>query len=220
MAISKLNFNSLNVTPTASKGIGFDSGADDLEASFSGGSMVFIKKLTASSSGTLSFVDGASSVVLDNTYKEYVFIFNNMHPSATDIDGLTFQGSTDGGSNYNTAITSSYFRATHDEDGSNGALAYQASQDQAQGTGFQNIGQSVGTDNDQSLAGTLQLFNPSSTTFVKHFIARTNNAHPSDKSRDVFTSGYLNTTSAVDAIQFKMSSGNIDAGTITLYGIT
>ena len=183
------------------------------------GSMVFIKKLTASSSSTLSFVNGSSNVVLDSTYKEYVFTFKDIHPSATDIDGLTFQGSTDGGSNYNTTITSTYFRATHDEDGSNGAVAYQASQDLAQSTNFQNIGQSVGNDNDQSLAGYLQLFNPSSTTFVKHFIARTNNAHQSDKTRDVFTAGYFNTTSAINAIQFKINTGNIDAGDICLYGI-
>jgi len=183
------------------------------------GSMVFIKKLTASSSSTLSFVNGSSNVVLDSTYKEYVFTFKDIHPSATDIDGLTFQGSTDGGSSYGVNITSTYFRSTHDEDGSNGALAYQASQDLAQSTNFQNIGQSVGADNDQSLAGILQLFNPSSTTFVKHFIARTNNAHQSDKTRDVFTAGYFNTTSAINAIQFKINTGNIDAGDICLYGI-
>ena len=183
------------------------------------GSMVFIKKLTASSSGTLSFVNGSSNVVLDSTYKEYVFTFKDIHPSATDIDGLTFQGSTDGGSSYGVNITSTYFRSTHDEDGSNGALAYQGSQDLAQSTNFQNIGQSVGNDNDQCLAGYLHIFNPSSTTFVKHFIARTNNAHQADKSRDVFSSGYINTTSAIDAIQFKMGSGNIDAGDICLYGI-
>ena len=183
------------------------------------GSMVFIKKLTASSSSTLSFVNGSSNVVLDSTYKEYVFTFKDIHPSATDIDGLTFQGSTDGGSSYGVNITSTYFRSTHDEDGSNGALAYQASQDLAQSTNFQNIGQSVGADNDQSLAGILQLFNPSSTTFVKHFIARTNNAHQSDKTRDVFTAGFFNTTSAINAIQFKINTGNIDAGDICLYGI-
>ena len=85
MALSRLTYNSFNVTPTASKGIGFDSGADDLAATFSGGAMTFIKKLTASSSATLSFVDGTSDVVLDNTYKEYLFTFNNIHPE-TDED--------------------------------------------------------------------------------------------------------------------------------------
>ena len=180
------------------------------------GSMVFIKKLTASSSGTLSFVNGSSDVVLDSTYKEYVFTFKDIHPSASDPSGITFQGSTDTGSSYGVNITSTYFRSTHDEDGSNGALAYQGSQDLAQSTNFQNIGQSVGNDNDQCLAGYLHIFNPSSTTFVKHFIARTNNAHQADKSRDVFSSGYINTTSAIDAIQFKMGSGNIDDGDICI----
>ena len=183
------------------------------------GSMVFIKKLTASSSATLSFVNGSSDVVFDSTYKEYIFTFKDIHPSASDPNGITFQGSTDTGSSYGVNITSTYFRSTHDEDSSNGALAYQASQDLAQSTNFQNIGQSVGNDNDQCLAGYLHIFNPSSTTFVKHFIARTNNAHQADKSRDVFSSGYINTTSAIDAIQFKMGSGNIDAGDICLYGI-
>ena len=221
MAISKLNFNSLNVTPTASKGIGFDSGADDLEASFSGGSMTFIKKLTASSSANLSFVDGASSVVLDNTYKEYVFIFKDIHPE-TDQVHFQFNMSIDTGSNYNVAKTTSAFRAGHYENGSSTAFSYLDSADLAQGTGFQNLeeGASMGNDADQCLGGTLTLFNPASTTFVKHFIARTNNAHWIDVSTDGFFSGYGNTTSAVDAIQFKMSSGNIDAGTITLYGIT
>ena len=219
MALNKLKYNSLNLTPAANKAIGFDSDADALEATLEGGAMTFIKKLTASSSSDLSFVNGASDVVLDSTYKEYMFIFNNIHPSASDPSGITFQGSTDTGSSYGVNITSTYFRATHDEDGSNGAVAYQASQDLAQSTNFQNIGQSVGNDNDQCLAGYLHIFNPSSTTFVKHFIARTNNAHQADKSRDVFSCGYMNTTSAIDAIQFKMGSGNIDSGTITLYGI-
>jgi len=178
------------------------------------GSMVFINKITASSSATIDFTSG-----IDSTYKEYVFTFKDIHPSASDPSGITFQGSTDTGSSYGVNITSTYFRSTHDEDGSNGALAYQGSQDLAQSTNFQNIGQSVGNDNDQCLAGYLHIFNPSSTTFVKHFIARTNNAHQSDKTRDVFTAGYMNTTSAIDAIQFKMGSGNIDAGDICLYGI-
>ena len=98
MALNKLKFNSLNVTPTAGKTIGFNSSANGLEATLQGGSMTFIKKLTASSSSTLSFVDGSSDVVLDNTYKEYLFLFTNIHPSATSDP--TMQGSTDTGSSY------------------------------------------------------------------------------------------------------------------------
>ena len=183
------------------------------------GSMVFIKKLTASASGTLSFVDGTSDVVLDDTYKEYLFTLKDIHPSNVDVDGIKFQANAAGGSGYDETITSTYFRSTHDEAGTGGAVAYQASQDQAQGTGFQNIGQNVGTDNDQTVSGYLHIFNPSSTTFVTHFIARTNNYHQDDKSRDVYVAGYFNTTAALDEFQFKFSAGNIDAGDICLYGI-
>ena len=185
-----------------------------------GANMVFIKKLTASSSGTLSFVDGADSVVLDSTYKEYVFTFKNIH-AQTDKAQFQFNMSIDTGSNYNVTKTSSAFRAGNYENASSTAFSYLDSADLAQVTGFQHLeeGASMGNDNDQCLGGTLTLFNPASTTFVKHFIARTNNAHWIDVSTDGFFSGYGNTTSAVDAIQFKMSSGNIDAGDICLYGI-
>jgi hypothetical protein len=182
------------------------------------GEMRFIKKLTASSSATLSFVDGSSDVVLDNTYKEYLFTFKDIHP-ATDQVYLQFQGNASGGSGYDETITSTSFRAQHDEAGSAGELGYKTDGDQAQGTGFQYISRSVGNDNDQTIAGYLHLFNPSSTTFVKHFIARTNVYLHADYSQDTFTAGYFNTTSAIDEIQFKMSSGNMDAGDICLYGI-
>ena len=184
------------------------------------GDMIFIKKLTASSSATLSFVDGTSSVVLDSTYKEYLFTFNNIH-AASDQVHFQFNMSVDGGSNYNVTKTTTAFRAGNYENDSSTAFSYLTSADLAQGTGFQNLeeGASMGNDNDQCLGGSLHLFNPSSTTFVKHFIARTNNAHWIDVSTDGFFAGYGNTTSAVDAIQFKMSSGNIDAGDICLYGI-
>ena len=182
------------------------------------GSMTFIKKLTASSSSTLSFVDGASSVVLDNTYKEYLFTFNNMHP-ASDSAIFQFNVSTDGGSNYNVTKTSTVFDAYHNESGTTSALAYDTGTDLAQSTGYQSIAPSLGFDADQSASGYLHLFNPSSTVFVKHFISRINRIQYNDYSADRYVAGYGNTTSAVDAIQFKMSSGNIDAGDICLYGI-
>jgi len=183
------------------------------------GQLIFIKKITASSSATVSFVDGASSVVLDNTYKEYLFTFNNIHP-ATDSANLQFQASTNTGSSYGIAITSTYFQAQHDEADSETALEYDAGQDLAQGTGFQTIlAKEVGNGNDESASGYLHLFDPSSTTFVKHFMARGNCQDAEPMSRDGFTAGYVNTTSAVDAIQFKMSAGTMDAGTITLYGV-
>ena len=182
-----------------------------------GGNIVVIKKLTASSSATLSFVNGASSVVLDSTYKEYLFTFKNIHPGTND-KLLQMNMSADTGSNYNVTKTTTFFHAYNMEDGTDGTQQYDANRDIAQSTGFATIAQGVNADNDQSLNGTLHLFNPSSTTFVKHFIARTLHT-AGGGSRDCYAAGYGNTTSAVDAIQFKFDSGNIDAGDICLYGI-
>ena len=218
MALNKLKYNSLNLTPAANKAIGFDSDADALEATLEGGAITFIKKLTASSSSTLSFVNGSSDVVLDSTYKEYMFIFNNIHP-ATDGAFFQFQGSTNTGSSYGVTLTTTKFDAYHNEAGNDTILSYYANHDLAQSTNFQYLNSYLGTDNDQSGSGSLHLFNPSSTTFVKHFMAR-NSANNSDEyMRDNHVAGYFNTTSAIDAVQFTMSSGNIDAGTVKLYGI-
>jgi hypothetical protein len=185
--------------------------------SLTSGSMTFIKKLTASSSSTLSFVDGSSDVVLDNTYKEYVFTFNNIHGATEDAE-FNFQGSTDSGSNYNTTITSTAFQANHTEGGSS-FFGYNGGWDLAQSTNFQTLFNNLDADNDECLGGYLHLFNPSSTTFVKHFISRIAGVTSADSAQDDYRSGYFNTTSAIDAVQFKMSSGNIDAGDICLYGI-
>jgi hypothetical protein len=183
-----------------------------------GANMVFIKKLTASSSSTLSFVDGASSVVLDNTYKEYIFTFKNIHPQ-TDDAHFMFQGNASGGSGYNETITSTSFRAYHNEGDSDSSLSYGTNSDQANGTAFQRLIPNMDNDNDSNGGGYLHLFNPSSTTFVKHFISTTQGVYNSAYSWNMFVAGYFNTTSAIDEIQFKMSSGNIDAGDICLYGI-
>ena len=189
--------------------------------SVGGGSMTFIKKLTASSSATLSFEDGSASVVLDDTYGEYLFTFNNIHPQ-TDSEEFTFQGNAAGGSGYNETITSTTFAAQHGESDSPTELSYDGTADQAQGTGFQQLSAHNdvgGAEADESLSGYLHLFNPSSTTFVKHFIAVTQYSGWESRSVNSYTAGYFNTTSAIDEIQFKMSSGNIDAGYICLYGI-
>jgi len=183
-----------------------------------GGVIVPIKTLTASSSATLSFVDGTDDVVLDNTYRTYIFKFINIHP-ATNFTHLSFQANASGGSGYNETITSTMFVANHKEDDSSTNLAYEGDGDLAQGTGFQSIIHAIGNGNDECGSGYLHLFNPSSTTFVKHFIANTNTYTDDDRSQNNFSAGYINTTSAIDEIQFKMSSGNIDAGTIKLYGI-
>jgi hypothetical protein len=185
--------------------------------SVSGGSMVFIKKLTASSSSDLSFVNGSSDVVLDSTYKEYVFTFKNIH-AGTDGAELTV-GFRDGSTDYDATKTTTVFEAYHNEAGNDSGLAYQTAEDIAQGTGFQNISKNLGTDNDQNAGGYLHLFNPSSTTFVKHFISRLNNYQHNEYSLDYYVAGYCNVTTAIDAVQFKMSSGNIDSGDICLYGI-
>ena len=184
------------------------------------GSMTLIKTLTASSSSTLSFVDGAASVVLDSTYPIYKFKFINIHPSS-DENRFLFQGSINTGSGYGVDITSTFFKAFHNEAGSSAGLSYDRGNDLAQSTDFQqlNLDADLGADNDQSLSGELTLFNPSSTTFVKHFIATTNFCHAGNFTIQCSIAGYFNTASAIDAIQFKMASNEIASGIIKLYGI-
>ena len=156
-------------------------------------------------------------MVLDNTYKEYLFTFKNIHP-ATNNANFTFNMSIDSGSNYNVNKTTTFFYAYHNEGGSATALQYRTDYDLA-GTGFHILAAEVGNGDDETASGYVHLFNPSSTTFVKHFLSRASHYQGSDYMIDNNTAGYGNTTSAVDAIQFKMSSGNIDAGDICLYGI-
>ena len=177
------------------------------------GSLTHIATQTASSSASLSFTSG-----IDSTYKEYIFYLVDIHP-ATDDANFLFNMSIDSGSNYNVTKTSTFFRSYHQEDASQQGVSYYANGDLAQSTGTQLLSYGCGNDNDQCTTGFLHLFNPSSTTFVKHFIARGSATNDSDDANDIFLSGYFNTTSAIDAMQFKFYSGNIDAGTIKLYGI-
>ena len=181
------------------------------------GSMILIKTLTASSSDDLTFVNGSSDVVLDSTYPIYKFVCTNIHPSA-DGEEFTFNF-RDGGSSYDATKTSTYFIEEHTESDSAASESYQDSRDLAQATGVQPIAFSVGNGNDESASGELWLYNPSSTTFVKHFMTRTNFLYFQNYSIDTFVAGYCNVTAAIDGVQFSMSSGNIDAGTIKLYGI-
>ena len=178
--------------------------------------MTFIKKLTASSSDDLSFVNGSSDVVLDSTYKEYVFMLNNIHSESDDI--MLTVNFRDGGSAYDAPKTTTFFWSYHDEADNNTALAYVTGSDVAQGTGAQNLG-NLGNDADQSYSGYLHLFNPSSTTFVKHFISRGHWSSSGDFSTESYVAGYCNTTTAIDGVQFKMASDEIQGGTICLYGI-
>ena len=189
------------------------------DVSGSDASMVLIKTVTASSDSTISFVDGTDDVVLDNTYPIYKFIWINIHP-ATDAAKFTFQGNAAGGSGYNETITSSFFYAYHDEADSETGVSYYSGGDQAQGTSFQRFSSGgVGNGNDEGTSGEMWLFNPSSTTYVKNFISRNSTYQDNNSINDNYVSGYFNTTSAIDEIQFKFDSGNIDAGTIKLYGI-
>ena len=177
------------------------------------GNPVLLATSTASGSANISFTTG-----IDSTYDIYKFEFINIHPATDNVD-FQFNMSTDAGSNYNVTKTTTIFRAYNGETSGITALEYQTAADLAQSTAFQSLLTGVGNGADESASGTLTLFNPSSTTYVKHFIANTNNYTASDYSIESFIAGYGNTTSAVNAIRFQMSSGNIDAGTIKMYGI-
>ena len=184
-----------------------------LPSGVSAKSLILLSTQTASGSSTLSFTSG-----IDSTYDEYVFRFYDFNP-ATDAQSLTFQASTNGGSSYGVTVTTTWFNAYHAEADGSPDIGYSSGLDIAQGTGYQPIGYQTGNGADESQAGTLTLYSPSSTTFVKHFIARASNYRSSDFMEDSFCAGYFNTTSAINAIQFKPESGNFD-GTIKLYGIS
>jgi hypothetical protein len=200
--------------PTAFNNASFDNVTAVPEGAVEGGNMVLLSTQTASSSASISFTTG-----IDSTYKEYMFIFNNIHPQ-TDSVKFTFNLSTDGGSNYNVTKTTTFFLAYHNENDADYNFEYRPDEDLAQSTSYQNLTYSGGVgNNDQSVSGILTLFNPASTTYVKHFIASNNSVYPTDVSFNHYIAGYGNTTSAINAIDFKMTSGNIDAGTIQMFGI-
>ena len=204
MSINVCNNNSMSAITSLPSGVG-------------GGSLNLISTQTASSSSTISFASG-----IDSTYKEYIVKFFDVHP-ATDNNTSTnyFEVNfRDGSTDYDATKTTTIFRAYNFEDDSTAALAYDTSHDLAQSTSFQRIAQGMGNDNDQCVAGILHLFDPSSTTFVKHFICETKNIHADDASYRWNVAGYINTTTAIDGIQFKMTTGNIDSGTFKLYGVS
>jgi hypothetical protein len=200
MSVLFCNNNSMSAITSLPSGVG-------------GGSMNLISTQTASSSSTISFDSN-----IDSTYKEYIIKYINIHPAT---DGANFQVNfRDGSTAYDATKTTTVFLAGNSEDGSTNALEYKASNDLAQSTSFQNLAESVGSDNDQCASGTLHLFEPSSTTFVKHFIATTNFYDSGNNSIVFYVGGYCNTTTAIDGVQFKFSSGNIDSGVFKLYGIS
>ena len=177
--------------------------------------MTLITTNTSSGAATSSFTSG-----IDSTYKLYIFKFYDANPVSDGTD-FTFNGSIDSGSNYNVTKTTTYWVASHKEDDSGNAFYYRAAQDTAQGTGFQNLSVYCGADADESSAGTLWLFNPSSTTYVKHYystVQMIQGGEGDDSTQNIFTAGYFNDTNDIDAIQFKMSSGNMDS-VIKMYGV-
>ena len=185
-------------------------------AALANGNLTLLTTATASSSATLDFTSS-----IDSTYDSYVFKFYNIHPSANGNTKFTFNMSIDAGSNYNVTKTSTFYVAYNKEDDGEAVLAYDTGYDLAQSTDFQEITSGVGgAVADENACGTLQIFNPSSTTFVKHFIC-SSNSYRGDFVGSFFQNiaGYANTTSAVDAIRFQFSTGNIDSGVIKLYGV-
>jgi hypothetical protein len=182
--------------------------------SMASGSMVLLTTNTITSGvSSSSFTSNINS-----TYDTYIFKFINIHPATNNVN-LLFNMSSDGGSNYNITKTTTYFRAYHAESDAEANLVYEATEDLAQSTSYQNLSILIGNDNDQSTSGYLHLFEPSSDTFVKHFISRMNASYSADFTFDQHVAGYGNTTSAINAVDFKMSSGNIDSGTIDMYGV-
>jgi hypothetical protein len=204
MALNFANNNSLSAITTKPSGL-------------SGGALNLISTQTASSSSTISFTSG-----IDSTYDEYVFKFIDIHPDTVRKD-FTFQADTGTNTSYNQTMTTTFFRAFHNEADTSASLSYDGGRDQAQGSAFQQLLNEVSIDNDGNGCGVLQLFNPSSTTFVKHFIFRGSvsyNEGSAPAARDHYVAGYFNTTTAITRVQFKMSGGNIDSGVIKLYGIS
>lgn len=195
-------------------------------ASNPSGSLVLIKSITASASASISFVNGSSDVVLDSTYKAYKFVYKNMHPSNSTDAQWQFQGSTDTGSTFATSMTTTNFRAYHFEnDAGNSLQSRSADTDDGQSndTNYQTLGYQGGAVADENCSGELWLFNPSSTTYVKHFISNNGlmgyDSGNGGFQQNSYCAGYFNTTSAIDGISFKFATGNIDDGTISLYGL-
>ena len=177
------------------------------------GSLFLLSTFTSDGSdATASFTSS-----IDSTYKEYLFIFTNIHPESNDIS-FSFQANASGGSGYNETITSTSFFSYHREDDVSG-LSYSTGGDQAQGTSFQNISDSVGNANDEAVSGWLRIFHPSDTTFVKHFMSCAIANMHSEGAYQPFRGGYINTTSAIDEVQFKFSSGEIQGGKIQMFGV-
>ena len=175
--------------------------------------LVYISTATASSSASLDITSG-----IDSTYNEYQFHFLNMHPATDNVD-FTFQVNASGGSGFNETITSTAIDIYHNEADGATSLGYNGALDQGQGTGYQKLVYDVGADSDQSCSGVVTLYAPASTTYVKHFVTNTNSSYSGNYTMQNLMAGYINTTTAIDEISFKFDSGNIDSGSIHMYGV-
>ena len=211
-AIARNAANLITTSGVVLKGAVNNDSFDNVTAlpSSLGDGITLISSQTASASASISFTSG-----IDSTYKVYKFVFINCHPSSAST--ISFLGSTNGGSSYGITKTSASFYAIHTENDATTSLSYNIYQDLAQSTSRQGLVGTLSTDSDSSGSGDLYIFNPSSTTFVKHYIANANGSNA--QSTNSYTAGYFNTTSAINAIKFEMSVGNIDSGTIYMYGI-
>ena len=179
------------------------------------GAMILISSQTVTNQASVSFTTG-----LDSTYDVYVFKFYNIHAVTSDSGvNFFFQTSTDGGSSYGVIATTTYFGADFNENGTGATLQYIASGDLAQSTGYQRLTQALGNIADEATSGTIHLFAPSSTTYVKHFYTRFQGYGFGNTADDMYAAGYFNTTTALNAIDFKMGSGTF-SGTIAMYGIS
>ena len=213
MALTKFNFNSFDVTTAASSGLAFNSSANGFTTASAGAMNLIATNTISSGVSSSSFTSG-----IDSTYDTYMFQFINMHPATDNVDfQVNFR---DGSSAFDATKTTTYFQVEHNEAGSDTNFEYRTDKDLAQSTSYQSLLKELGNDNDQSCSGKLFLFSPSNTTFVKHFISEINASLYVNYTRDTFVAGYCNVTAAIDGVDFKMSSGNIDSGVIKMYGIT
>ena len=185
----------------------------NLPSGFGGGLTLLQTNTITSGVSSSSFTSG-----IDSTYRTYMFKFINLHFS--NQDEAFFLNFRDGGSAFDATKTTTFFFGQHKEDGTSGALSYDSDRDLAQSTGGHFLHLTTLTDNDASYSGEMYLFSPSSTTFVKHFIARVQGMSGSPKTVDAFTAGYANVTAAIDGVQFSASAGTIDSGTIKMYGLS
>ena len=212
MALSKFNFNSFDLTTVASTGLAFNSSANGFDTAAAGAMTLITTNTISSGVSSSSFTSN-----IDNTYNTYLFKYINIHP-ATDSVRFTVNF-RDGGSDFDATKTTTFFRAKHSESGSANAFNYEGNEDLAQSTSYQFIGNPVGNANDECISGEMFLFSPSSTTFVKHFISRCNLDTGGAETESDFVAGYCNVTAAIDGVDFKFSSGNIDSGVIKMYGL-